>query len=160
MLTSITNYGLTDIMEGFRYLLRKAELSEEVRTLAVQITQNGNDISAIYDWVKANLRYVPDPVRGMGDVELFISPARQVKDYNAGLAIAGDCDDFALLTVALCRAVGIRANIVLLDTIDNGIDHAIAEVYSEKLERWIMLDATGECLPLGWLESYYERIIV
>ena len=160
MLTRIRHYTLIDIRAGVRYLLEKAAQSEGVRTAAIRITQGKEDrIAAIYDWVKANVRYVPDEQRGYGDVELFISPVKMIKDYNAGIAIEGDCDDYSLLVVSLCRAAGIQANVVLLNTGGQDIDHAVAEVYSEELGKYIMLDPTAT-LPLGWQENHYEKIVV
>ena len=92
MITSIANYSLTDVKESIRYLLDKSAHSPEVRTLAVSITHNTEDkISAVYDWVKDNVSYIPDPVKSDGIIELFISPVRIAKDYNAGIAQGGDC---------------------------------------------------------------------
>jgi len=161
MLTRIPNYTVTDVQDGIRYLLDKASQSEEVRQLAIDITSSSQDpIASIYGFVKQKVTYTPDEERGFGDIELFISPVRMVKDYRAGISIAGDCDDMALLTVALCRSIGIESNVVLLDTGGKGVDHAIAEVYSEKLETWITLDPSAPEVPLGWIEHHVERIKV
>lgn len=156
MVTVITDANLQDIKDSIKYLLDRASESEEVRQLAVSITTGRPDpISAIYDWIKLKVSYVQDPL----DKELLISPVRMVKDYWDSKPLAGDCDDQALLAVALYRSIGISSNVVLLDIKGNGFDHAIAEVYSEKSNSWLDIDPSSD-LPLGWRESYIERMIV
>lgn len=133
----------------------------EVRQLAVDITGESQDkVGAIFDFVKANVAYVPDPIGPSGqEIELFISPVRMVTDYNVGIRIAGDCDDHAILFTALCRAVGIPCSVVLTDTTGGGLDHAYSRVFSKKLRRWICAD-TASNAPLGWQYSHAQQIIV
>jgi len=157
MLTIIKNYSLDDIKDSIKYLLDKASESEEVRQLAIEIIHNKPDpIAAIYDWVKTNVKYTPDPVRN-GQIELFISPVRMVKDYRQGKPLAGDCDDMALLAVALCRSIGIHSSVVLLDTAGEGLDHAVSQVSSNGVT--LMLDPSAN-VPLGWEEHYYSKVVV
>ena len=159
MLTIISNFTLDDVKSSINHLLEKSSQDEKIRELSTAIVANKPDpIAAIFDWVKGNVTYTPDPEGVEGPIELFISPARMVKDFNQGKPLAGDCDDMALLTTALCRSIGIKANIVLLDIKGQGIDHAITQAYSDKLG-WINLDPSSEP-PLGWELKYYQKVVV
>ena len=130
MLTTISNYTLDDIRKSINYLLDKAKQEPRVRELAVGIISDKPDpIAAVYDWVKTNVKYVPDPVK----TELFISPVKMVNDFYEGKQLAEDCDGMAILAVALYRSVGIESNVVIFDTKGEGYDHAIAQAYSDKL---------------------------
>ena len=158
MITVIKNHTIADIKNSIQYLLDKAAESPEVRMLAIEITHNKQDkIAAIYDWIRGGVKYVPDTVTN-GYMELFISPVRMVEDSRAGKTIGGDCDDMALLATALYRSVGIRANVVLIDSIGNGLDHAYCQACSDKLG-WVNVDPSAP-VPLGWEVSYREKIVV
>ena len=160
MLTIIQNYSLADIKNSISYLLQKSALDEGVRQLAVNISHNKpNPIAAVYDWIKANVNYVRDPVRDGNEIELFISPARMVSDYSKGIPCAGDCDDLALLAVALYRSIGIKSNVVILDTRGQGLDHAVAQAYSDIAKKYIIVDSASQ-YPLGWEEEYFNKVEV
>ena len=155
MLTVIKNYSLSDIKASINQLLEKASHSEQVRELAVQVT-NHDPIVGIYDWARANIRYTPDPV----EKELFISPVKMVRDHYQGKKLSGDCDDSALLVTALYRSIGLKSNVVLLDTAGQGLCHAVSQVYSEKLGRYVMVDASTSEIPIGWEIKYFQKIVV
>jgi len=142
------------------YLLDNASKSFEVRQHAIEITSEFQDkISAVYDWVKGNISYIPDPVGDHGDeIELFISPVKMVEIFSKGLRPAGDCDDHALLNTALYRALGMQSNIILLDS-GNGIDHAYCKVKSIVLNRWVAVDTTAD-VPLGWTYKFRKEIVI
>ena len=161
MIKRIVNYTMKDVTDSLIYLLDKASHSEEVRTLAIEITQESQDkISSIYNFMKNEVSYVPDPIGATGnDIELFISPIVMVNAYRKGIRPSGDCDDMALFGTALLRSIGIRANIVLVDSGGGGIDHAFTEVWSDKLNRYIDFDVTIK-KPLGWSNPYHSRITV
>ena len=160
MLTRIQNYSINDIKDGIRYLLGKASESLEVRGLAIEITQGNQDkIAAIYDWVKQTVGYVSDPVSN-GAIELFISPVRMINDYRSRIVVGGDCDDMAILTTALCRSIGIRANVVLIDQVGRGLDHAFCQAFSETLHHWVSIDPSTSKVPLGWDVKYREKIVI
>ena len=156
MITVIKNYDIQDITDNVKRLLEVASHAPEVRRLAIQITSDREDkITAIYDWVKQHVQYVPDPT----SIELFVSPVRIVKDYYECKTIGEDCDGHAILVTALCRSIGINSNVVLIDSLGNGLDHAFSEVWSEKLNCWINVDTTSE-YPIGWIYKYSQRIVV
>ncbi len=160
MITVIQNYTVNDIVSSIKYLLDKASKSEEVRQLAVQVTYAQQDkIAGIYDWIKSNVAYIPDPVRGNDEIELFISPVRLVKDYNQGIAIGEDCDGMAILATSLYRAIGIKSNVVIIDSVGNGLDHAYCQAWCDKLEQFISVDPSSNN-PLGWELVYKEKVII
>ena len=160
MLKVINNYSISDIRQSITYLLDKSSQEEKVRLLVVEIIQDGqNPIAAIYDWVKKNVTYISDPIVDGDQSELFISPAKMVNDYYEGKHLAGDCDDHALLNVALLRSIGIKSNVVLLDQKGDGYNHAVAQAYSEEAEKYIIIDTTVS-FPLGWEEHYVRRLVI
>ena len=159
MITVIKNYSLDDVKDSIKYLLNKSAESLEVRQLAIEITVGSHDqISAIHDFVRDTVKYIPDPVTN-GSIELFTSPIKMVKDYRAGITIGEDCDGIAVLTTALYRSVGIRARVVLIDQSGDGLDHAYCEVFSDKLGQWINSDPSAP-LPLGWVIPYRQKIVI
>ena len=156
MIKVIQNYSLGDVKDSIRYLLDKASQSPEVREHAINITLSSQDkLSAIYDWVRNTVSYTPDPI----DIELFTSPVKMVKDYNNGISLVEDCDGIALLSTALCRAIGIRANVVLVDIDGSGLSHAYCEAWSDKFEGWIAIDPSSE-YPLGWIFRFKEKNVI
>jgi len=160
MLIRIKNYTIQDITDSITFLLDRAAHSPEVRQHAIQITYDKQDkIGAVHDWIKQNVSYVPDPIQSEGEIELFISPIKQVKDYAQGLRPSGDCDDMALLATALYRAIGIRANVIIIDSVGNGLDHAFCQVWSDKLNQFVNSDPSGE-YPPGWEISYHNKIVI
>lgn len=157
----IRNYNMKDVVDSLVYLLDKASHSQEVRTLAIQITQNSQDkISAMYTFLKSSVSYIHDPIGATGnEIELFVSPIVMVDNYSRGIKPSGDCDDMALLSTALFRSIGMRANIVLVDCVGQGIDHAFCEVYSDALGRFLDFDVTTD-YPVGWSHPYHNRISI
>ena len=166
MLIIINNYSERDIVDGIKYLLKQSTENPDVDTLANRIISQdlGSYIKAVHDWVSNNVAYVRDPIVGDSEIELFISPVRMAKDYLAGKQLAGDCDDHALLTTALYRALNFDARVVLLSFSGGGWEHAVAEVYSEKLAQttnpWLTIDSTVKEFPAGWPEEAVRRLVV
>lgn len=159
MITRIKNYSLEDIKAGMLWLLDLSAHSELVRNHAVKVASWQNDkISAVYNWVKWNVEYVSDPIGPDGNIELFISPVKQIEWYNEGKHISGDCDDHALLLTALYRTLGISSNVLIIDS-GYGFDHAYCQVWSEALNQYISADTTAK-YPLGWVISYHKKIII
>lgn len=160
MITIIKNYSMQDIKNSIHLLLELSAHSPLVRNHAIMITSNQDDkISAIYNWVKDNVVYVSDPIGPDGDIELFISPVKQIEWYNEGKKLAGDCDDHALLSTALYRAIGIQSRILLIDSIGNGIDHAYCEVWSSQLSMYVSADTTAK-FPFGWVIPSRQTIVI
>jgi transglutaminase-like putative cysteine protease len=162
MLTVIRGYSMGDIQVSINYLLDKTAQDMNFRDFALGIVQGANDpILKVHDWVKSNVKYVPDPIGSSGEqAELFTSPLRMMENYKAGIPLGEDCDGMAIMTVALLRAIGYKANVILLDTKNNGIDHAVARVYSDKTKAYIMVDPSSSLVPCGWTESSFGSIEV
>ena len=75
-----------------------------------------NEIRAITQWVKANLRYVKEPV----GVEIFHTARRLIKDIEQGKG-NGDCDDFVILAGALLGSIGYPVGALIVDSSGNGV---------------------------------------
>jgi hypothetical protein len=69
----------------------------------------------IYDHIEQNVSYSQVPFR-----QGPIIPQRASRTLRTKL---GDCKDVSTLFVAMCKEVGIKANLVLVDTKDNGRKH-------------------------------------
>jgi hypothetical protein len=83
---------------------------------------------ALFRWVKTNVKYVYDPL----DVETIQHPLVTVR------LGAGDCDDFAILLVALARSVGIPARFRVVGPSPDSFEHVYAEFLVNG--RWLAAD--------------------
>jgi transglutaminase-like putative cysteine protease len=156
IIAKIANYTLDDIKSVIDLALARASESVEVRTLALTIVEGSTDqIAAINDWVKSNVRYISDPEH----IELIISPVRFAQDFNAGNPMAGDCDDMAVLSTSIYRALGLKSNVVLIDQTGFGYDHAYSTVYSETLGKWVNIDPSSNN-PLGWYLQHKSQLFI
>lgn len=73
---------------------------------------------AIFDWIKENIRYVPDP----SDKDYIAYPRETLETK------AGDCDCTAVLTVSMIKAISGLARVVVVYSTNVG--HAFAELYT------------------------------
>ncbi|MBN1698531.1 MAG: hypothetical protein JW881_13535 [Spirochaetales bacterium] len=136
---SIGNYNRNDPF--FRQNLasdNKADYTlPEIRAFTREITSRMTSesvlerVSAVYDFVIDKLSYVLDPE---GTDELRIG--RLIKN-----SYRGNCQDYALLTIALLRSLGVPASMYCGDTYDSDIGHAWAVFYTPD-KRAVALDAT------------------
>ena len=69
----------------------------------------------IYDFIEANVSYSNVPF-----MHGPIIPQKASRTLNTKL---GDCKDVSTLFVAMCNEVGLKANLILVDTRDNGERH-------------------------------------
>ncbi|HLP20154.1 MAG TPA: DUF3857 domain-containing protein, partial [Chitinophagales bacterium] len=69
----------------------------------------------IYEYIEANVSYSSVPF-----MHGPIVPQRASRTLNTKL---GDCKDVSTLFVALCKEAGLKANLILVDTRDNGDRH-------------------------------------
>lgn len=146
---------MEDIIAGVQYLLEKARQSQDVTALAYKIASAGDDaIASIYDWAKQHVQYRLDPE----GVERFNSPVWMVQQYYRGEQLYGDCDDYAIFITALYRAIGLVANVEILDTKGNDWDHAVSRVFAPQLGVPIMVDPSTATYPLGWEENAVRRL--
>lgn len=133
----------------------KAKDNFEVREVADELFSGKENISDrqkvhdIYDYIVENIRYVSVPFLQSGLVPQ--------KSSRVIAAKQGDCKDVSTLFVAMCKAEGIDANLVLVNTRDNGLkdmilpsidfNHCIAKVNLDEKDYFVEL--TTDNLPFS-----------
>ena len=119
------------------------EIKETIRTLF----PNGRPASdletakAIHAFIAHQISY-----SNVSFLHTALVPQKASRTLNTKL---GDCKDVSTLFVALCREVGIEANLVLIDTRENGdrhmtlpsmeFNHCIARCRADGKEHWVEL---------------------
>jgi hypothetical protein len=122
-----------------------------------------SDNSSIIGLAKRAVGDTKDAAEAVKKIEAFVYEYIERRSLSVGYASAaevaasreGDCSEFAVLTVAMCRAVGIPARVVfgLVYTEDFAgranvfVGHAWAEAYVG--DKWIGLDATKRAGGFG-----------
>ncbi len=115
-----------------------------------------SDDPAIIELARKAIGDTQDAAEAARRIESFVHEYIKAKDLSVGYASAaevaqsrqGDCSEHAVLTAALCRAVGIPAQVVMgyvycpqfMDQQDFFGGHAWVQAYIG--ERWVGLDAT------------------
>lgn len=111
-----------------------------------------NEAAAVWAWIKRHIRYTEDRkfaqhLAGVdaAETEVLIRPV----DLLDMKRPAGDCDDFSMLAVAMCRALGIRADFrtVAADPSSADYTHVYAVAFTPEGE--LPLDASHGPAP-GW----------
>jgi transglutaminase-like putative cysteine protease len=99
--------------------------------------------AAIRSWLAAHWRFQADPV----DVELLRTVPEMLRDVAARGVVQADCDDAAVLSAALGKAVGMRARFVVLAF--GGPRAPYSHVYTELLTPtgWQNVDVTRPPSP-------------
>lgn len=108
------------------------------------------EIRALFEWVRANVRYTRDPFR----LELLHSARRMLE------LAAGDCDDMTILLGALLEAVGHPVRLVVVGPSSRRprlFTHIHLEVRHQ--DRWIPLDPTMPH-PMGWAPRTPVRQVI
>lgn len=114
-------------------------------------TQNWDDIKAMYDWVKNNVKYAADgwyPVLAGLPAEGFVMQDQMVQFSNETINLKkGDCDDIAVLLVSMIRAYNPKFTAEGIWITSNASGHIAVQipVYGNKV---VILD------PLA---SYYSH---
>lgn len=124
-----------------------------VIALAEQITRTCPNsvkaqVTALFHWVKANVRYVRDP----RDVEKISTAERLLR------VRVGDCDDMAVLLASLLESVGNRTRFVALGFDGGEYSHVVSEVRLGNA--WVMLDPTVPVSTVGWIPPGSTRYMV
>jgi transglutaminase-like putative cysteine protease len=138
--------GAIATMKQMRSLVRDAirDPAQQIRECALNILRGVNTFSAqagaIQAWVQNNIEYRHDPV----DVELVQTPqvTLQLK--------AGDCDDQAVLTAALCQATGHPTQFIAVGLGGQPLSHVLSQTLIGT--SWVALE-TIERRPMGWMPS-------
>jgi hypothetical protein len=111
-----------------------------VRELALRIlghstpilSDTGRAASALHAWVRRNIRYVQDPI----EIETVQTP-------EATLELrAGDCDDHAVLMVALAGAIGIPGRFKVVGFSNANLQHVYPELLIDGA--WLPADTTSQ----------------
>jgi transglutaminase-like putative cysteine protease len=93
---------------------------------------------ALWQWVKANIKYIPDPY---GTEQLHWAATVLSQRY-------GDCDDQTILMAAMLLAVGIPTRIMAVALNQAGVfEHVFAQAYLGN--DWVTMETT-EDKPFGW----------
>ena len=108
------------------------------------------EVSALFDWVKNNIRYTRDIYK----VELLHSARRMLQ------LKAGDCDDLTILLASLLEATGHPVRLVLVGSNPRKTDQ-FSHIYLEVQVRgiWIALDPSMD-KPPGWAPKALVKKIV
>ncbi len=137
----------------------QAKRDYEVVALAKTLFPEGEKISEtekakrIYNWIVQNIKYSSVSFRQSGYVPQRASKVIQTK--------LGDCKDLSTLFAALAREVGLKANLVLINTRENGLNslqlpsmefnHCIIKVTADG--KFWYLELTDAHLPFGSLPT-------
>ncbi len=144
----------------------KAKSDYEVKEVAAQIIAGHENLSdrekihLVYDYVVKNIRYSSIPFRQNG-----VIPQKASKVINTKI---GDCKDVSTLFIALCRELGYKADIVLVNTRDNGekdlslpnigFNHAIAKVYID--DTYYIVELTSDLNAFSTMGQYLKNAFV
>lgn len=125
----------------------KAKENYEVKELISTLFKDKTNLTElqkakiIYEWILDNIHYSHVSFRQSGLV-----PQKASTTINTKL---GDCKDLATLFVSMAKEVGVKANLVLINTHDNGekdlqlpsldFNHCIAKVFADGKEYYLEL---------------------
>lgn len=143
----------------------KANADYEVKNLVKELFKDKKDLTdtekakVIYDYIVHNIRYSSVSFRQSGWI-----PQKASKVINTKV---GDCKDVSTLFVILCKEVGIDANLVLVDSKDNGrkkmnlpsveFNHCIAHADLDGKEYYIEL--TTDLNPFGSISGALKNAV-
>jgi tetratricopeptide (TPR) repeat protein len=135
----------------------KAKGDFEVKEKAKEIFEGKKNLTdlqkakVIYDYIESNFNYSAVPF-----LHSALTPQRASRTITTRL---GDCKDLSTLFVALGKEVGLDANLVLVDTRDNGdmnldlptigFNHCIAQLKTG--DKNYLIELTNNHLPFGAL---------
>lgn len=148
--------GVAQTMDLVKQLVDQAIKDPYINRSAIQILQSYNvpqydqraAASAIWNWVRQNIRYVQDPVG-----KETVRPANVILEVGAG-----DCDDInGVLIPSLLGTIGIPTRGVTVAASPNSQDfsHIYAEAYIDG--QWIPLDAARKDVSFGQAPEMYWR---
>lgn len=152
--------GVEQTLQAMAKLVNNALLHEpDIRALALTIVKSVRDkdymgeITAVYDWVKKNIRYVQDPY----DKEMLQEPIRTLQLAQA------DCDDFASLLASLLMSIGHQCRFVVIKAQKDSetYDHVFVECNPNGNGKWVPLDATNKQNGCpGWEAPSYKKAVM
>ena len=101
--------GIVQTMGLMRAMVNGAIADPLIRRQAARATDHctrGNgqcSASAIGEWVRLKVKYVPDPLHH----EHLTSPSVIAKAVEEGKRVYGDCDDMSMYVAALAKSIGL-----------------------------------------------------
>lgn len=122
--------------------LRDPLVVEQARQIVEDFGASGRDeigkALAIHDWMENHLTFIPDPV----GVELLATPHYLIQRIQRTGMVSGDCDDTAILSAALGKAVGLKAKFRAMGFRKPGAAFRHVVTYLLAAGRWVNLDTT------------------
>lgn len=148
--------GIAQTISVMHSLIDRGAVDPQVREQALAIVRqagavprdSGAEINAIFWWAKAHMRFQKDVHGG----EYVSTPQYLLR------TMAGDCDDYVVLTGSLLKSLGVPIRIVTIAA-DREEPGRLSHVYLEALSKgeWIALDATQAQSVPGWKPPRYFR---
>jgi transglutaminase-like putative cysteine protease len=128
------------IRDGAKDFYVRQKAIQIFRAYRVRPKDRFGEVSALFDWVRRNIRYTRDIFR----VELLHS-ARRMLELQAG-----DCDDMTILLGAMLISTGYPVRLVLAGFQPHK-PHVYSHIYPEVnvVGQWIPIDGTMQ-RPIGW----------
>ncbi|HWE00690.1 MAG TPA: transglutaminase-like domain-containing protein [Bryobacteraceae bacterium] len=150
--------GTAQTIAAIRQLVKQGKKSPRINHRAIQIvwnlppTDETGKAHAIFSWVLANTRFVPDMV-GCETVR----SADEIDEWRAG-----DCDDLnAVYVPALLGTIGIKSRLVTISSHPddpNEFSHIYAEAFANG--QWVPMDVARENAAFGRApEAYFRKRI-
>lgn len=149
------DWGTAQTVAQIRRLIERGKKSQAINELAIGIVWNTPNFSqtakarAIFDWVRANTRYVP-----------MILGVQTLRTANEILQVrAGDCANLnAVLIPSLLETIGIPARLVTIagDADDpRDFTHIFAEAFVDG--RWVPMDVARPGAAFGRAPEVFYR---
>ena len=134
-------------------LLTKPDIRATALTIIKPVKDKDyrGEITAVYNWVKNNIRYTQDP----WDKEMLQWP-----DYTLKLG-QGDCDDHSILMASLLMSVGHECRFAVVQVArDSGnYDHVYAECKVNG--DWVPVDTTNKSSgAMGWETPHIKKAVM
>lgn len=136
--------GTRCTLKDMRTLVLSSLQEPVVRDLALSIIRQSrsHDYSgqaiAIREWVDNHFQFVRDPV----GIEELRSPTDMARLLSRSPLIQGDCDDAAVFTAALGRAIGLRAKFTAVAFVDPRAPYTHVYTWLWTHEGWRDMDIT------------------
>lgn len=153
-----THHRVYSLKERVRYIQKMTQKSlrtPKVRSLAVAIVSRkcgrkfciderdyANEVKAIFDYVRSNIRYVRDPQ----GIDTF---TRADRTFDVG---GGDCDDYAIVLASLLGSVGYPTRFRVIRTkgaSDWNHIYVMVGIPPRDPQEWVPLDASVN-RKMGW----------
>lgn len=160
---TIKTEHLTDeTMTHLLIIAREQAVRPEIRVIVSRLVrpvaekQWSNEIRAIFEYVKAGIRYLRDPE----GTEYVQTPLRHIANIERDGVSFGDCDDMSLLLATLLKSAGYKTRYVIISSPGNpgtSYNHIFVETLDPSIGVWISLDATMKEKPYGWKPEFNKR---